>query len=132
MTASPLTTGKLFTCAFRTKRHLDRRLTAEPRWMLPVRERSGSIQRRAWGVRLARGDGPAAAADQPGTQRRRGDRDGRRLRAAVAAAALLGVGVEAERERRAHMHRLLRVLLQPRRHRYRQDDREAVRVQVDQ
>src|SRR6202012_2746765 len=71
---------------------------------------------------LAGGDGPAAAADKAPAQGRRGDRDGRRLRAALAA-ALLRVGVEPERERRAHLHRLLRVLLQPRRHGDRQDAR---------
>src|ERR1700758_2297023 len=54
-----------------------------------------------------------AAAEQPRAGRGRGNRDRRRLRAALAA-ALLRVCVEADRERRAHLHRLLRVPLQPR------------------
>src|SRR6478735_2871961 len=66
-----------------------------------------------------------AATDQAGTQagRRNGHRGGARR-------GWRGFS-ETQGQRRAHVHRLLRVLLQPRRYGDVEDDREALRVYVD-
>src|ERR1700745_2523023 len=66
-----------------------------------------------------------AAADQPGAQA--GCRNGHR---AAARRRRRGTG-ETQGQRRAHVHRLLRVLLQPRGYRNVEDDREALGVHVD-